>query len=40
MMFFVFFNCCCALKYHAAAKFWIDGRESFQNGGGFWQMWP
>jgi hypothetical protein len=29
-MFFVFF--CCALKYHAAANFFIGGRESFENG--------
>jgi hypothetical protein len=30
---YVFF-CCCALKYHAAAKFFIGGSESFENGRG------
>jgi hypothetical protein len=30
-VFFVFY-CCCALKYHAAANFWIGSRESFENG--------
>jgi hypothetical protein len=37
---FLVFYCCCALKYHAAANFLIGGRESFENGRGFWQMWP
>ncbi len=30
-MFFVFY-CYCALNYHAAANFWIGGRERFENG--------
>jgi hypothetical protein len=34
------FYCCCALKYHAAANFLIGSRESFENGRGFWRMWP
>ncbi len=32
---FLFFYCCCALKYHAAAKFLIGGRENCENGRGF-----
>jgi hypothetical protein len=36
----VFFYCGCALKYHAGANFLIGGHESFENGRGFWQMWP
>jgi hypothetical protein len=39
VLFFIFY-CCCALKYPAAANFLIGGRESFENGSGFWQMWP
>ncbi len=35
-----FCHCCCALKYHAAANFFIGGRESFEKGRGFWRMWP
>jgi hypothetical protein len=38
IMFFVFY--CCALKYHAAGNLLIGGRESFENGPGFWRMWP
>jgi hypothetical protein len=30
----------CALKYHAAANILICGRESFENGRGFWRMLP
>jgi hypothetical protein len=37
---FLFFYCGCALKYHAGAIFFIGGHESFENGRGFWQMWP
>jgi hypothetical protein len=31
-MFFLFFYCCCALKYHAATNFFgtIGGYESFE----------
>jgi hypothetical protein len=38
-VFFVVFYCY-ALKYQAAANFFIGGRESFENGRGFWRMWP
>jgi hypothetical protein len=31
-VFFCFFHCCCALKYHLAANFLIGSRESFENG--------
>jgi hypothetical protein len=37
---FLVFNCCCALKYYAVAKLLLGGRISFENGRGFWQMWP
>jgi hypothetical protein len=37
---FLVFYCCCALKYHAAANILICGRESFENGCGFWRMLP
>jgi hypothetical protein len=30
----------CALKYHTAEKIFLGGRESFENGRGYWQMWP
>jgi hypothetical protein len=39
LSFFVYY-CSCALKCHAAANFFIGGRESFEKGRGFWLMWP
>jgi hypothetical protein len=36
----LFLHCSCALKFHAAANILIGGGESFENGCGFWRMWP